>query len=131
MEVGTGIQYFTLEPKVLALCGNVLSPVYNESYFILYVLTQPEAGRLAIGKALLEAGESGKASAWGCPGEIGKCQQEGYMGTQRTPERGPWAEPGTSSSQSSLWTYLSPQPLPPCLGYIKPSLALFSHRFCF
>lgn len=41
--MGTGIQYFTLEPKVLALYGNVLSPVYK-SHFILSVLTQPELG---------------------------------------------------------------------------------------
>lgn len=42
-----------------------------------------------------------------------------------------WAEPGTSLSQSSLWTYLSRHPLPPHLGDIRLSLALLSHHFCF
>lgn len=47
---------------MFTLCG--------KSCFILSVLTQLKAGHLAMGKALLEAGEWGKPLAWGCTADL-------------------------------------------------------------
>lgn len=68
------------------------------------VLTQPEAGHLAIGKVLLEAGEWGKPSAWGLPRRFVKRNRQ--TPTSRIcmyPKKSREGALGWSQERSQVW----------------------------